>query len=200
MIAMARLTVQSAQQHRVWEVSSLDTFLISSTAPTILAAKEAGRLYRLEIQSASAARRAEMGPPHVHVHRALIISLVSLLKAMTPQPEALAILQQREQWLAQVTLKAAEEAITVTRVSRTRQTEISRVQVRVQDENLRKAVKVSLCATGARHMAGTAPPSHHERVTARTWKFDPGSATNCFQVHHATSFAVLPLDRDTESI
>ena len=46
--AMARLTLQSAQQHKVWEAILLDTYLCSSTAPTILAAREAGRLYHLE--------------------------------------------------------------------------------------------------------------------------------------------------------
>ena len=53
----------------------------------ILAGKEAGRLYHLEKHSDTAARQAEMRPLHVHVHRALIISWVSLLKAMTLQPE-----------------------------------------------------------------------------------------------------------------
>ena len=41
------------------------------------------------------------------------------------------------------------------------------LQVRVQDENFREAVRMSLCATGARHMAGTAPPNHHERVLSQ---------------------------------
>ena len=36
------------QQHRVWEATLSDTYLISSTAPIILAAKEAGRFYHLE--------------------------------------------------------------------------------------------------------------------------------------------------------
>ena len=44
--------------------SLLDTYLISSTAPTILVTKEAGLLYHLEIHSAPAARQAEMGPAH----------------------------------------------------------------------------------------------------------------------------------------
>ena len=35
----ARLTLHSAQQHRVREVSLLDTHLVSSTAPTILAVR-----------------------------------------------------------------------------------------------------------------------------------------------------------------
>ena len=47
----------------------------------------------------------------------MIIALVSVLKAMTPQPEALAILQKQEQWLANATLAEADEAISVTRVS-----------------------------------------------------------------------------------
>ena len=61
-----------------------------------------------------------------------------LPRALTPQPEALAIVQQQEQWLSNATLTAAG----------------------VQDKNLRKAILMSLCATGARHMAGTVPPSY----------------------------------------
>ena len=72
----------------------------------------------------------------------MIIALLSLLKEMTLQPGALAVLQQQEHWLSNATLTSAQDAITVTRVSQTRQTDISRLQVRVQDENLRKAMRL----------------------------------------------------------
>ena len=172
MLAMARLTLQSTQQHKVWETSLLDTYLISSTAPTIIAAREAGRQYHLEIQSATAARRAELGPPHIHVHRALILTLVSLLKEMNTQPEALALLLQQEQWLSQVSLEVAEEAITVTKVSQTRQTAFSRLHVRVQDENLPAPRAPGIWQ--ARPLPVTTRGYFLSiSTTARTWKFDP---------------------------
>ena len=63
---------------------SLGTYLISSLAPTIPAAKEAGRQYHLQVQSATASRRAELGPLQVHIFCALVIALATCLKEMTP--------------------------------------------------------------------------------------------------------------------
>ena len=56
--------------------------------------------------------------------------------ALNSEPEALATLLQQAQWLTVVTLDDTEEAITVELVSRTRQADISGLQVRVQDETL----------------------------------------------------------------
>ena len=87
--------------------------------------------------------RAEIGPPHVHVHRALIISLVSLFKAMTLQPEALAILQRD-----------------------------------------------SHCGGRSHHNQEGLPDAsdrHFSTAQHQTWKADPGTATNCFQL-----FSVAP--------
>ena len=48
--------------------------------------KQAGRGYHQQVQSASAGRRAEMGPPQVHIYRAMVASLLTQMQAMSPAP------------------------------------------------------------------------------------------------------------------
>ena len=84
--SIARLTLQGAQQHRTWEASLLDTFLLPTSSQTATSMKQAGRAYHQEVQSASAGRRAELGPPHVHVYRAMVVLLVTQMQAMSPAP------------------------------------------------------------------------------------------------------------------
>ena len=165
--SIARLTLQGAQQHRTWEASLLDTFLLPTSSQTATWMKQAGRAYHQEVQSASAGRRAELGPPHVHVYRAMVVSLVTQMQAMSPAPDPLMTLSQQVQWMSTATLEQMEAGITMARVSRTRQEEVTRLQFRVLDETVRSALRAGLCITGARHMVGTAPPNHHERILAR---------------------------------
>ena len=128
---------------------------------------EAGGAYHQEVQSASAGRRAELGPPRVHINRAMVASLVTQMQAMSPAPDPLMTLSQQAQWINSATLQQMEAAVTTARVSRTRQEQLTRLQFRVLDEAVRSALRVGLCTTGARHMVGTAPPNHNERILAR---------------------------------
>ena len=163
---------------------------------------------------ASAARRAEMGPPHVHVHRALISSLVSLLKAMTPQPEALSILQQQEQWLAPGHTQSGGRSH---HHSHEGLPDTSDRDLSFTSESTRRKPAKSCQSVSLRHGRQAygrhgSPPvttrgySHSISTTARTWKFNPGSPTNCFQLPPRPPVSqfwfpsVLQLDRDTESI
>ena len=95
------------------------------------------------------------------------MSLVTQMQAMSPALDPLMTLSQQVQWMSTATLKHMETGITMARVSRTRQEEVTRLQFRVPDETVRSALRAGLCITGARHMVGTAPPNHHERILAR---------------------------------
>ena len=126
--SIARLTLQGAQQHRTWEASLLDTFLLRTSSQTATSMKQAGRAYHQEVQSASAGRRAELGPPHVHIYRAMVASLVNQMQAMSPSPDPLVTLSQQVQWMNTATLQQMEAGVTMARVSRTRQEEVTRLQ------------------------------------------------------------------------
>ena len=82
--AIARLTLQSAQQHRVWEASLLTTFLGPTDSAVISTMREAGVRYHNEVQAADSARREQLGPPHVHVFGAMITSLITQTTQITP--------------------------------------------------------------------------------------------------------------------
>ena len=165
--SIARLTLQGAQQHRTWEASLLDTFLFPTSSQTATSMKQARRAYHQEVQSASAGRRAELGPPHVHIYCAMVASLVNQMQAMSPSPDPLVTLSQQELWMNTATLQQMEAGVTMARVSTTRQEEVTRLQFRVMDEAIRSALRAGLCTTRARHIVGTAPPNHHERILAR---------------------------------
>ena len=47
--SIARLTLQGAQQHRTWEASLLDTFLLPTSSQTATSMKQAGRAYHQEV-------------------------------------------------------------------------------------------------------------------------------------------------------
>ena len=158
--SIARPTLQGAQQHQTWEASLLDTFLLPTSSHTAISMKQAGRAYQQEVQSASAGRRAELGPPHAHIYRAVVVPLVTQMQAMSPAPE-LITLSQQVQWITCTSLQQMEAAITVAKVSRT-----TRLQFRVLGEAIRLALRAALCTTGARHTVGTAPPNHHEQILA----------------------------------
>ena len=96
----------------------------------------------------------------------MVVSLVTQMQAMSPAPEPLITLSQQVQWINSASLQQMEAAITVAKVFRTRQEEVTRLQFRVLDEAIRSARRAALCTTGARHMVGTAPPNHHERILA----------------------------------
>ena len=81
--AMARLTLQSAQQHRVWEASLLTTYLGQTDSAVITSMRESGVRYHQETQTSDAARRAQLGPPHVHVFGAMIGALVTQISTIT---------------------------------------------------------------------------------------------------------------------
>ena len=69
--AFGRLTLQSAQQHRVWEASMLDTFLGPTDSAIITAMQEAGVRYHQETQNMRHSTPCSAGPPHVHVFGAM---------------------------------------------------------------------------------------------------------------------------------
>ena len=94
-------------------------------------------------------------------------TMVTQMQAMSPAPDPLMTPSQQAQWINSATLQQVEAAVKRARVSRTRQEEVTRLQFRVLDEAVRSALRVGLCITGARHMVGTAPLSHHERILAR---------------------------------
>ena len=96
----------------------------------------------------------------------MVVSLVTQMQAMSPAPDPLMTLSHQVQWMSTATLQQMEAGITMARVSRTRQEEVTRLQFRVLDETVR-FLRAGLCITGARHMVGTAPPNHHERILAR---------------------------------
>ena len=54
---------------------------------------------------------------------------------MSPAPDPLMTLSQQAQWINSVSLQQMESAITIARVSRTRQEEVTRLQFRILDEN-----------------------------------------------------------------
>ena len=95
---------------------------------------------------------------------AMVVSLVTQMQATSPASDPLMTLSQQVQWMSTATLQQMEAGITMARVSRTRQDEVTRLQFRVLDETVRSALRAGLRITGARHMVGTAPPNHHDVV------------------------------------
>ena len=58
-------------QHGVWEASLLETYLASTDSQVITAMRDAGQRCHQEAQTSDAARRAQLGKPHVHVFGAI---------------------------------------------------------------------------------------------------------------------------------
>ena len=164
--AMARLTLQSAQQHMVWEASLLTTFLGPTDSAVITSMRESGVRYHQETQTSDAARRAQLGPPHVHVFGAMIGALVTQISTITPLLGFAEQLRRIAAWLGTASLEPVVEMVTVARLSRTRQPNQTRVQIRVNHETHAASIR-ALCSVGFRHMCGTAPPGHHERVLSK---------------------------------
>ena len=119
MSAITRLTLQSAQQHRVWEASLLSTYLGPTDSDVIVAMREAGVRYHNEVQAADSARREQLGPPHVHVFGAMITALITQITRITPQPSSLDFLKQIATWLNASPLSAVMKMVTVARLSNT---------------------------------------------------------------------------------
>ena len=152
--AIARLTLQSRSNTECGPTDSAITTTM----------REAGVRYHNEVQAADSTPREQSGPPHVHVFGAMITSLVSQITQITPQPTFIDQLGQISRWLNAATLTAVMEVVTVARLSRTRPPNQTRVQIRVNNETHAGAIKAALCTVGLRHVCGTAPPGHHERV------------------------------------
>ena len=70
------------------------------------------------------------------------------MQAMSPAPDPLMTLSQQVQWMSTATLQQMEAGITMARVSRTRQEEVTRLQFRVLDETVKPALRAGLCITG----------------------------------------------------
>ena len=82
--AVARLTLQSAIQHRCWEAAMLQTLLIPSESPVLKAMREAGQQNHGEVQAADAQRKRDLGPPHIHVFAAFLRVARDCLAHLTP--------------------------------------------------------------------------------------------------------------------
>ena len=91
--------------------------------------------YHNELQAADSARREQLGPPHVHVFGAMITALITQITRITPHPSSLDFLKQIATWLNASPLSAVMEMVTVARLSRTRQPNQTRVQIRVNRES-----------------------------------------------------------------
>ena len=152
-------------RNTVWEASLLTTFLDPTESAIISTMLEAGVRYHNE--AVDSARREQRGPPHVHVFGAMITSLVTQITLITPQPTFVDHLRQISTRLNAATLTAVMEMVTVARLSRTRQPNQKRVQIRVNNETHAGAIKAALCTVGLRHMCGTAPSGQHERVLSK---------------------------------
>ena len=155
---MARLTLQTAQQHRVWEASLLTTYMGPTDWAVITNMWESGVRYHHETQTSDAARRAQLGPPHVHVFGAMIVALVTQISTITPLPGFAEELRLMAAWLGTASLETVMEMVTVARLSRTRQANRTRVQIRVNHETHAASIRAALCSVGFRYMCGTAPP------------------------------------------
>ena len=121
--AMARLTLQSAQQHREWEASLLTTYLGPTDSGVTTSMREAGVRYHQEAQTSDAVCCAQLGPPHVRVFGAMSGALVTQISTITPQPGFAEQLRQISAWLGTASLEAVMEQVTVARQPKNTPTE-----------------------------------------------------------------------------
>ena len=66
--SVVRLTLQGAQQHRTWEASLLDTFLLPTSSQTAVSMKEAGRAYHQAVQTERIGRPTRRAAPPTRAH------------------------------------------------------------------------------------------------------------------------------------
>lgn len=91
-----------------------------------------------------------------------------------PLPEVLAVRERQIRMMGGVSREEVARVVTVSRLSRTRQKDTTRFQMRVRDQELNKVITVGLCQGGAGHTTGKAPPSHHERTLSKHLSWPSG--------------------------
>ena len=120
--------------------------------------REAGQQYHGEVQAADAQRKRVLGPPHIDVFGALLKVARDCLALLTPPPDTVQALTRNRTKLGQVSREVVERLVSVAKLSRTRQPDQTRVQLRITDEEMQTGVCLSLTHLGARHLTGDALP------------------------------------------
>ena len=96
--------------------SLLTTYLGPTDSGVTTRMREAGMRYHRETQTPDAARRAQLGQPHVHLFGAMIGALVTQISTITPQPGFAEQLRQIVAWLGTASPEAVMERVTVARL------------------------------------------------------------------------------------